>query len=199
MLGEANPTPWMINFNYYKVWDIITYPLRNVISHFTGHVITYPLKISYARLKITYASKRDPQGTSILSTFSFQPMRDGILWQCHYSDGITNAMTSQITMQPHDCLLNRLFRRRSKKTSKLRVTDLYWVSSPVTDEFPAQRAINAENVSIWWRHHGNVVSHLLIPSRMIPDSHTTYVTYCPQMIVGLRYQWSGLFMCLLLI
>ena len=23
-----------------------------------------------------------------------------------------------------------------------------------TDEFPAQRASNAENVSIWWRHHG---------------------------------------------
>ena len=25
--------------------------------------------------------------------------------------------------------------------------------SPVTGEFPAQRASNAENVSIWWRHH----------------------------------------------
>ena len=24
---------------------------------------------------------------------------------------------------------------------------------PVTDEFPAQSATNAENVSIWWRHH----------------------------------------------
>ena len=27
-------------------------------------------------------------------------------------------------------------------------------NSPVTGEFPAQMAINAENVSIWWRHHG---------------------------------------------
>ena len=26
---------------------------------------------------------------------------------------------------------------------------------PVTGEFPAQRASNAENVSIWWRHHEN--------------------------------------------
>ena len=43
--------------------------------------------------------------------------------------------------QPHHCLLNRVFRRRSKKASKLRVTG------------PAQRASNAENVSIWWRHH----------------------------------------------
>ena len=53
--------------------------------------------------------------------------------------------------QPHDCLLNRLFRRRSKKTSKLRVISLSAGNSPVTSEFPAQRANSAENVSIWWR------------------------------------------------
>ena len=46
----------------------------------------------------------------------------------------------------HDCLLNRLFRRRSKKTSKLRVTGLCEVNSPVTGEFPAQRASKAESV-----------------------------------------------------
>ena len=40
-----------------------------------------------------------------------------------------------------------------KKTSKLRVTDLCEGNSPVTGEFPAQRASNADNVSIWWRHH----------------------------------------------
>ena len=39
------------------------------------------------------------------------------------------------------------------KTSKLRVTGLCAGNSPVTDEFPAQKASNAENVSIWWRHH----------------------------------------------
>ena len=55
--------------------------------------------------------------------------------------------------QPHQCLLNRVFRRRSKKTSKLRVTGLCAGNSPVTGEFPAQRASNAENVSTWWRHH----------------------------------------------
>ena len=56
--------------------------------------------------------------------------------------------------QPHDRLLSRLFRRRSKKTSKLRVTGLCAGDSPVTGEFPAQMASNVENVSIWWRHHG---------------------------------------------
>ena len=43
--------------------------------------------------------------------------------------------------------------RRSKKTSKLRVIGLCEGNSPGTGEFPAQRASNAENVSIWCRHH----------------------------------------------
>ena len=58
--------------------------------------------------------------------------------------------------QPHHCLLNRLFRRRSKKTSKLRVTDLCAGNSPVTGEFPSQIASNVENVSIWWRYHAKI-------------------------------------------
>ena len=60
-----------------------------------------------------------------------------------------NGHNSVSTHQPHDCLLNRLFRRRSKKTSKLRVTGL----CAGTGEFSAQMASNAENVFIWWRHH----------------------------------------------
>ena len=36
---------------------------------------------------------------------------------------------------------------------KLRVTGLCEGNSPLTGEFPAQRASSAENVSIWWRHH----------------------------------------------
>ena len=67
----------------------------------------------------------------------------------HHNDhaGVSNY-------QPHGCLLNRLFRRKSKKTSKLRVTGLCAGNSPGTGEFPAQMASYAENVSIWWRHHG---------------------------------------------
>ena len=51
------------------------------------------------------------------------------------------------------CLSNRLFKRRSKKTSKLRVTGLCEGNPPVTDGFPSQRASNGEHVSIWWSHH----------------------------------------------
>ena len=57
--------------------------------------------------------------------------------------------------QPYHSLLNRLFRRRSKKTSKLRVTGLCAGNSSVVDESPAQMTSNAENVSVWWRHHGD--------------------------------------------
>ena len=40
-----------------------------------------------------------------------------------------------------------------RKPSKLRVTGLCAGNSPVTGEFPARRASNADNVSIGWRHH----------------------------------------------
>ena len=70
-----------------------------------------------------------------------------------------------ISLQWHHngCLLNRLFRGRSKKTSKLRVTGLCAGNSPVTGEFPAQRASNAENVSVWWRHHVLDIRYLAQP------------------------------------
>ena len=74
---------------------------------------------------------------SILST---------LRWRHNDHAGVSNH-------QPHGCLLNRLFGRKSKKTSKLRVTGLCAGNSPGTGEFPAQMASYAENVSIWWRHH----------------------------------------------
>ena len=67
-------------------------------------------------------------------------------WRHNGCDSVSNH-------QPRDCFLNRLFRRRSKKTSKLRATGLCVGNSPGTGEFPAQMASNAENVSIWCRHH----------------------------------------------
>ena len=62
-------------------------------------------------------------------------------WHHNGHDGISNH-------QPHNCLLNRLFRCRSKEISKLRVTGLCAGNSPVTGEFLAQMTSNAENVSI---------------------------------------------------
>ena len=73
---------------------------------------------------------------------------------CHYNDVIMGTIASQIASLASIYLLSRLIRRRSKKTSKIRVNGLCAGNSPQTGEFPAQMASNAENVSIWWRHHG---------------------------------------------
>ena len=65
---------------------------------------------------------------------------NSLQWRHNGHDNVSNH-------QPYDCLLNRLFRRRWKKTSKPRVTGLCVGNSPETGEFPAQMASNAENVS----------------------------------------------------
>ena len=74
-------------------------------------------------------------------------------WRHNERDVVSNH-------QPRDCFLNRLSRRRSKKTSKVRVTMVTGLcegNSPMTIEFPTQMASNAENVSIWWRYHDDAV------------------------------------------
>ena len=75
-----------------------------------------------------------------------RPRLVSLQWIHNERDGVSNH-------QPHDCLLSRLFRHRSRKTSKHCVSGLCEGKSPVTGEFPAQRASNVENISIWWRHH----------------------------------------------
>ena len=84
--------------------------------------------------------------TEVLYAWLLSPGHDYIwytlelpMYQGHYSDVIMDA-----THQPHDYLLNRLFKRRSKKISKHRVTCLCGGNSPVTGEFTAQKASNAE-------------------------------------------------------
>ena len=72
-------------------------------------------------------------------------------WRNNERHGVSNH-------QRLHSLLNCWFRGRSKKTPKLCVTGLCAGNSPVTGEFPAQKASNAENVSIWWRHRDNSVS-----------------------------------------
>ena len=76
-------------------------------------------------------------------------------WRHNAGDGVSNH-------QPHDCLLKCLFRRRSKETPKHRVTGLCAGNLPVTCEFSAQRASNAENGPIWWRHHVSPPDTMLI-------------------------------------
>ena len=67
-------------------------------------------------------------------------------WRHHERDGVSNHRLL-------DRLLSCLLRRRSKKISKLRLTGICEGNPSVTGGFLSQRASNAKNVSIWWRHH----------------------------------------------
>ena len=99
----------------------------------------------------TYVKKKKVDN----SKGTYNEMRFGYLYDLiissHYNDVIMSSMASQITS-----LTIVYIRRRSKKISKLRVTGLCEGNSPGTGEFPRQMASNTENVSIWWRHHGEL-------------------------------------------
>ena len=73
-------------------------------------------------------------------------LRYTLQWSHSEHDGLSNH-------RPRDCWLKHLFRHRSQKASKLRVTGLREGNSMVTGEFPPKRTSNTENVSIWWRHN----------------------------------------------
>ena len=107
---------------------------------FYDNGITYP-RPNLNHLNAVSISERYPK--AVLSTLQ---------WRLNERNGVWNY-------QRIDCLLNRLFRRKSKETSKFRATGLCEGNSPVTGEFPTQRTSSAENVSIWWRHHEIWVNH----------------------------------------
>ena len=91
--------------------------------------------------------------TKLLTAELFLDDSWSVDWRHNERNGVSNH-------QPNDCLLNRLFRRRSKKTPKLRVTGFCAGNSPVMGEFPAQRSSNTENVSfddtIMWKWLGSI-------------------------------------------
>ena len=78
----------------------------------------------------------------------YQGCHNTLHWRHNDHDGVSNH-------QLHGCLLNVLFGSQIKENTK---APRHWplcgeFTSP--GEFPAQRATNAENISIWWRHQKN--------------------------------------------
>ena len=112
----------------------ITYPLSNFncrwkkgerISKFTPYFIMVWLLVHARMLVNPSPHERGPRCWN---------HNIPLQWRHNGHDGVSNH-------QPHDCLLDGLLRRRSRKTSKLRVTGLCAGNSPVTGEFPAQRPV----------------------------------------------------------
>ena len=79
----------------------------------------------------------------------------------HYSDVTMGAIAFQITSITivYTTVYSGADQRKHQKP---RVTGLCEGNSPLTGEFPPQRASNAENVSIWWRHHGVVLWFVVV-------------------------------------
>ena len=109
-------------------------------GYLLGDIITWQTPIFLSICKRT-----KPRTKSIYSHY-FVHFSSPLQWRHNGSDGFSNH-------QPRHCLLKRLFGRRWKQISKLRVTGLCVGKSPGTGEFTAQMTSNAENVSIWWSHH----------------------------------------------
>ena len=129
--------------------------VRSCVIHMRGisqeMIIVTILKIINFRLQPHFPGAKDALRNaefclvSVVSTVG-SVCHLTLQWRHNGRDSVSNH-------QPHHCLLNRLFRRRSKKISKLCLTGLCAGNSPGTGEFPAQMASYAENASIWWRHH----------------------------------------------
>ena len=79
--------------------------------------------------------------TDILNTNNRQPKARPWVWALQWRQNGRDRVSNHRRL---GCLLNRLFRRRSKKTSKIRVTGLCEGNPPVTGGFPSQRAGHAE-------------------------------------------------------
>ena len=119
---------------------------------FAGSDTREPGDVLYRTADVFWASGQEGTGCGCPGNICTY-MCGSLQWRHNERDGVSNH-------QPNDCLLNRLFGCKSRKTSKFRVTGLCVGNSPVTGEFPAQRASHAENVSIWWRHQVDTTSQL---------------------------------------
>ena len=94
-----------------------------------------------------------------------------------------SAMASQITS--HTFVYSTVYtgadQRKHQSSALLAICA---DNSPVTEELPAQKFSNAENVSIWWRHHvklvpGDVLHHGIPPSKYVLVIEKR--TYLPQL------------------
>ena len=140
---------WHLPERFQSTLDIRIYPASVRFIYLCGCLQNYHIRYMEMKLICVLIFMETTSTARLWHLLErFQNMR--LQWRHKERDGVSNH-------QPHDCLLKGcLFRPRSKKTSKLRVTGLCAGNSPVTSEFPTQKPSDAKNVSIWWRHHAIV-------------------------------------------
>ena len=99
---------------------------------------------------MTHEAKESLRQLYRVGNFESLPFPTSLQWRHNERDGVSNQ-------QPRHCLLSRIFRHRSKKTSSngniCRVTDLLCGEFTSHWWIPVTKASDAENVSIQLRHH----------------------------------------------
>ena len=143
---------WMSNFVSLFYLDVMIYPCPNMNGGL-AHLTSVSKKRTWSPVNVHGNIDGLKKCLKFKSLLSADFLRSVMCWDICTLRWRHNERDGVLNRRRFNCLLNRLFRPKSKKASKLRVTGLCEGNSPVTGEFPAQRASNAEFVSIWWRHH----------------------------------------------
>ena len=134
--------------------SILGFPLSFLIKRYLTEDVFTSIKPHLLRNNLTYLTaaikfSRCPYNTARVNTIANTPIYSGyrsptidapyraikgalrdfsLQWRHNEHDGVSNP-------QLHDCFLNRLFKRRSKKTPKSRATGLCAGNSRVTGEY----------------------------------------------------------------
>ena len=103
----------VISFRYIKV-------VINLITHYVGNLLYLD---NHLRCSLATDLLKWKRQSYLISTVYLASGGLALHWRQNDHEGVSNH-------QPHGCLLNPLFRCRSKKTSKLRVTGLCVGNSP---------------------------------------------------------------------
>ena len=116
------------------------------------------LKYRFEFIGLRYSDCNKIQNVSILapeilSDDNFNKMKLFFKWFTHYTDVIMGAMASQITSLTivYSTVYSGADQRKHQSSASLAF--VRGIHRARTSEFPAQTASNAENASIWWRHH----------------------------------------------
>ena len=128
-----SPHKWPATRKMFPFDDVIM-----TVNFIATKVKTPPLSLKYKHGCLTPSWEWVAAGTS----------RPLLQWSHNERDGVSTGVSIVCSTV--------CWGADKKKQHKLSVTDLCAGKSPVTGDFPAQMASNAENVSIWWRHHGPI-------------------------------------------
>ena len=116
------------------------------------------------------------------STIRSKPLQ----WRHNGRDSVSNH-------QPHDCFPNRLFRHRSKKTPKLRVTGCCAGNSPGTGEFPHKWPVTRKCFHLMtssWVRDTRGVQHRKHQTSHYSTIISMMMKGLPQKFITMQYVWG---------